>query len=66
MWYQVIAQRDQLLARWLANLRDGVDALGVQTPAGERLAESVEFFEFLAKELDDMVARWEAHRSTLR
>lgn len=66
VWYRTIAQRDQLLARWTANLRDGADALGSRTPAGVRLAESVEFFEFLTKELEDMVARWEEHRSMLR
>jgi DNA-binding transcriptional regulator GbsR (MarR family) len=66
VWYRVISDRDQLLARWTANLRDGAEALGEQTPAGARLLDSVEFFEFLSKELDEMVARWEEHRRTSR
>ena len=62
VWYQTIAQRDQLMARWTANLRDGAKALGDQTPAGARIAESVEFFEFMQQELRGLTARWEAHR----
>lgn len=63
VWYRLISQRDQILARWTANLRDGAAALGPRTPAGARMAESVEFFEFLIKELQGMSARWERHRA---
>src|SRR5262245_13941855 len=62
VWYRVICQRDQILARGTASLRDGAQVLGEQTAAGTRLAESVEFFEFMAKELEGMLARWEQHR----
>jgi DNA-binding transcriptional regulator GbsR (MarR family) len=57
-WYEMMASRDQLLARWVASLADGVVALGRGTPAGERLAETQEFIEFLAKELSGILARW--------
>ena len=63
VWYRVISQRDQIMARWVANLRDGAQALGEHSPAGRRMAESVEFFEFMAKELEGMLARWEQHRN---
>ena len=63
VWYQNIAQRDQLLLRWTANLRDGVDVLGGDSPAGSRLAEAVEFFEFMQKELHAMLERWNAMRA---
>jgi DNA-binding transcriptional regulator GbsR (MarR family) len=66
VWYQTIAQRDQLLARWAASLREGADALGTDTPAGSRLAETVEFFEFLQKELRLMTERWQAYRAETR
>jgi DNA-binding transcriptional regulator GbsR (MarR family) len=66
VWYQNIAQRDQLLVRWTDNLRDGAAVLGPDTPAGARLAESVEFFEFMAAELKDMISRWQEHRAQRR
>jgi DNA-binding transcriptional regulator GbsR (MarR family) len=66
VWYQTITQRDELLKRWTDNLRDGVNVLGGDTPAGSRLAESVEFFEFLQKELGEMTQRWHQHRAELK
>jgi DNA-binding transcriptional regulator GbsR (MarR family) len=66
VWYQTITQRDQLLKRWTDNLREGAEVLGSDTPAGSRLAESVEFFEFLQKELRQMTDRWQEHRAALR
>jgi DNA-binding transcriptional regulator GbsR (MarR family) len=62
VWFQLITQRDNLMDRWSASLRDGAAALGEDTPAGGRLAQSVEFFEFLRQDLDGMIERWEAHR----
>jgi DNA-binding transcriptional regulator GbsR (MarR family) len=63
VWYRTIAQRDQLLARWAMSLREGAEVLGPDTPAGSRLAETVEFFEFLQKELHLMTERWHAYRA---
>jgi DNA-binding transcriptional regulator GbsR (MarR family) len=63
VWYQTITQRDQLLAQWTASLREGAEVLGEDTPAGSRLAESVEFFEFMQKELALMLQRWHEHRA---
>jgi len=66
VWYQTITQRDQLLARWAASLREGADVLGPDSPAGARFAETVEFFEFLQKELRLMTERWHAYRAETR
>jgi DNA-binding transcriptional regulator GbsR (MarR family) len=66
VWFQTITQRDQLLARWTASMREGVMVLGSDTPAGARMAETVEFFEFLQKELRLMTERWQAHRAQQR
>ena len=62
VWYQTITQRDNLMARWSASLRDGAAAVGEDTPAGSRFAQSVEFFEFVRQELNELVDRWQAHR----
>jgi DNA-binding transcriptional regulator GbsR (MarR family) len=63
VWYQTITQRDQLVVRWIASLREGATALGPDSPAGVRVSESVDFFDFMLKELHEMTARWEAHRA---
>jgi DNA-binding transcriptional regulator GbsR (MarR family) len=57
-WYEVIARREQILDRWIGHTRSGVDAVGPGTPAGRRLAESLDFFEFLREEMSAMLARW--------
>src|SRR5437899_6693704 len=33
VWNQMIAQQDQLMARWTASLREGTDVLGADSPA---------------------------------
>jgi predicted transcriptional regulator len=63
-WYELVARREQLLERWVTAARAGVDALGVATPAGARLAESLAFFEFLQAEMPAMLARWKAQRAS--
>jgi DNA-binding transcriptional regulator GbsR (MarR family) len=63
-WYELVARREQLLERWIASVRAGVAALGPATPAGERLAESAAFFEFLQTEMPAMLERWRARRAS--
>jgi DNA-binding transcriptional regulator GbsR (MarR family) len=58
VWDEVIRLRDRLLVRWTAVLREGIDLLGAQTPAGTRLAESARYFEFVSAELPRVLARW--------
>ncbi|MEV4560164.1 MarR family transcriptional regulator [Kitasatospora sp. NPDC049285] len=58
VWYEATANRDRSLARWEASLAEGVLTLGPDTPAGERLAESLEFFAFLRVELPLLMDRW--------
>ncbi|MFE2939189.1 GbsR/MarR family transcriptional regulator [Streptomyces sp. NPDC059255] len=58
VWYTTFAQRDATLTRWENALREGAESLGRDTPAGARLAETVEFFEFLQAELATMMNRW--------
>jgi len=66
-WYTVVARRERILDRWIATTREGVDALGADTPAGGRLAESLAFFEFLRQEMPALLARWrEQHAATPR
>jgi hypothetical protein len=54
-----------MIKRWEEALREGVDGLGADTPAGRRLAETLAFFEFVEGEFQSMLERWRAHREEL-
>jgi DNA-binding transcriptional regulator GbsR (MarR family) len=61
-WYEATLRREQLLARWEASAREGVDVLGAGTPAGQRMAESRQFFAFLRREMPALLERWRQER----
>jgi predicted transcriptional regulator len=58
MWYEAVARRDALLVRWERGLEDGIELIGVDTPAGARLDETRRFFEFMRGEFPRLLARW--------
>ena len=58
-WHRVMRMRNQVLARWTELLREGVDVVGgPATPAGQRMTEQAEFFDFLSDELRSLLTRW--------
>jgi predicted transcriptional regulator len=59
IWHQVFLIRNQVLIRWSALLKEGIDIVGEDTPAGRRMAGHAKFFEFLAAEMPALMARWE-------
>jgi DNA-binding transcriptional regulator GbsR (MarR family) len=61
-WYEAIARRDEMVARWLQDLAEGVKAVGPDTAAGARLEETRAFFEYLLQELPRLLDRWRAQR----
>lgn len=65
-WYETFTRRDQILTRWENTLRFGIDALGPDSAAGHRIAETAAFFDFLQKELVDMMDRWRERKVELR
>ena len=65
VWYQAIMSRDALLRRWVQQMQRGVEVLGEGTPAGERLAESRDFFTFVSDEMEHMRRGWEERRRRL-
>lgn len=65
VWDEVVTGRDRLMARWTAVLREGVELVGAATPAGRRLADSVQYFEFVSAELPRVLARWQEHKAAL-
>ncbi|MDX3453727.1 MarR family transcriptional regulator [Streptomyces sp. ME02-8801-2C] len=62
-WYEAITNRDAVLKRWEQTLRVGVDSLGAETPGGQRIAETLAFFEFLEGELIKLMDRWREERA---
>jgi predicted transcriptional regulator len=65
VWDEVIRIRDRLVTRWTGVLRQGVEILGAETPAGARVAESVRYFEFVGSELPLVIARWRESRAAV-
>jgi len=63
VWFEASVRRDAILASWESASREGIEVLGGDTGAGQRFAQSVEYFEFLRKELDGMMARWQERKN---
>ncbi|WP_410092225.1 GbsR/MarR family transcriptional regulator [Streptomyces sp. uw30] len=61
-WYEALTNRDAILRRWGQTLREGVDSLGAATPGGQRIAETLAFFEYLEGEIGLLMERWREHR----
>ncbi|MER7043955.1 GbsR/MarR family transcriptional regulator [Streptomyces jumonjinensis] len=61
-WYEALGNRDQMIKKWEDTLREGVGSLGADSAGGRRLAETLEFFQFLQKELPLLLDRWREHR----
>jgi predicted transcriptional regulator len=65
VWDEVVGSRDRLMARWTAVLREGISLLGADTPAGARMVESVQYFDFVGAELPRVILRWQEHKAAL-
>ncbi len=64
-WYEAMARKDQVLDRCERSLREGIDVVGRDTPAGARIAETLAFFEFMQTELPAMLERWRARKAAM-
>jgi len=63
-WHDMLMQHDQLYAPILAALTEATATLGPATRAGGRMQLSVEFLEFVTREMDGMAARWEQYKAS--
>ncbi len=63
IWDELLQQRDRLLQRWADVLREGAEILGAETPAGARMADSAQYFDFVNAELPRLLARWKEYRA---
>jgi DNA-binding transcriptional regulator GbsR (MarR family) len=60
VWLNIMKQRDVALAAWQEQISDGIRVTTTGSPAHRRLEQSLPFFDFMRRELTDMLARWEA------
>lgn len=58
-WYEAIVNREEVLVRWQSSAKEGIEALGADTPAGRRMQTSLAFFEFIQEELAELVTKWQ-------
>ena len=62
-WHDMLMQKDQIYAPILRALVDAREAVGEGTRAGERMQLSVEFLEFIQREMDGIAQRWDEHKA---
>ena len=63
LWDDLLRMRDQVMSRWAALVREGIDLVGPDTAAGARMAEQAAFLEFATREMADLLTRWEKYRA---
>jgi DNA-binding transcriptional regulator GbsR (MarR family) len=63
VWSDMFRLRDQVMQRWAALVQEGIELLGPDTLAGARLAEHAAFFEFVSRELPEVLKRWDEYRA---
>src|SRR6266851_3572125 len=63
VWHDMLRLRDQVMTRWTALIREGIGLVGPDTPAGARLVEHAAFFDFVARELPEVLTRWDKYRA---
>ena len=63
MWDDLLRMRDQVMSRWSAMVREGIDLVGPDTAAGARMAEQAAFLDFASAELAEVLTRWKQYQA---
>jgi predicted transcriptional regulator len=58
VWYHVINRSLNSVTKWGGQLNAGIAAVGKDTPAAGRLAEMIDFFEFIRTVIPEAMDRW--------
>ncbi|GGI78425.1 MarR family transcriptional regulator [Saccharopolyspora subtropica] len=64
LWYTTVMDRGAQLLAWENTLAEGEAALGADSRAGRRLADTREFFEFLRGEFPGLMEKWRRQRKS--
>lgn len=62
VWRSITLARLGALEQWETALDGAIELIGENRPGGRRLAETREFFRFVAAEMTTMMDRWTEHR----
>lgn len=65
-WYEAALHRGRMFTRWKTSMHEGIAALGPDSPAGERLAETIAFFDFIGEEMPALLERWQTRKGASR
>ncbi|HJQ45662.1 MAG TPA: MarR family transcriptional regulator [Amycolatopsis sp.] len=57
-WYEVVSQKDRAYRDLALVIDEGIEAVGADTEVGRRLLETRDFYDYLAKEMPLLLARW--------
>jgi DNA-binding transcriptional regulator GbsR (MarR family) len=63
VWSDMFRLRNQVMQRWAALIWEGIELLGTDTRAAARLAEHATFFEFVSREMPEVLKRWDEYRA---
>jgi DNA-binding transcriptional regulator GbsR (MarR family) len=63
VFLELMSQEIRSLTRWEQGLEQGMNDLGAESPAGRRLASTLDYFEFMRVELTAMRERWREHQA---
>jgi DNA-binding transcriptional regulator GbsR (MarR family) len=63
VFQHLLTQRNQIMTRWASLMRDGAVLLGPGSPAGQRVSQSAEYFEFVASVLPQVLAQWHEYKA---
>lgn len=63
LWFATFLKRDRMLRLWRDATEEGVETVGRNTPAGRRIAEMVDFLDFLLEEIPRLFDRWHEQRA---
>lgn len=64
VWAHVVERQMGRVVKWRVQLESGVGAVGPGTMAAARLADMIEFFEFIDSEMPHLMRRWRDRRKT--
>jgi DNA-binding transcriptional regulator GbsR (MarR family) len=65
-WYERTVSSSAFLTAGASVMREGLTVVGENSPAADRLRESLDLIEFLTEETRAMMLRWEERKASLR
>ena len=66
IWHDAVLGRSETFLRWDTVVREGIEAVGAGTPAGQRLEFTRAYFQFLREQLPALISAWQERRARLR